>query len=218
MTDLVHKVNSTVLQEVDILIGKLQGAEACLEHGYARLGLLLTEVSEKEFWHDVDGCKSMNDYIRLLGEKYNRGRTQIYNYFATVKELRPYVTEQQLDDMGISKARELKSATKRSGFPPSQEIISEAVKPETTIEKVRELLFNSGNPAPENKGTWFDLAGFPVTPEELATINDAFEAACKTDPIISQSLPAWARKKEWILRMAMEYLGSHGEAANRGEA
>src|SRR5579885_555742 len=100
-----------VLTEVNSLIDKLAKAEAGLEKGYARLGFLLTEVSEKGYWRG--DYESFGAYMQALSERYGRGRTQLYAYFSTVRELKPYVDEKQLNDMGIAKAGEIKRSEER---------------------------------------------------------------------------------------------------------
>lgn len=208
---------NVTLAKVDKLISELLTAEGLLEHGYAKLGYLLTEVSEHRYW-EAAGLESFGEYIKSLSEKYNRGRTQLYHYFSTVKELKPYLTEDQLNEMGIAKANEIRKSVKQTGFPPKEEIISEAVKPGVTTATVRKLLFEATNRPADEKGTWMDFEGFYVTEDERLVIRSAFEAAWRTDPIVSKSVPDWTRRKEAVLRMAMEYLAEHGDKAEKGEA
>jgi len=205
------------LKAVQTLIENLLQAEGLLEHGYAKLGYLLTEVSEHRYWLAA-GFESFGEYIKSLSEKYNRGRTQLYHYFSTVKELKPYLKEAQLNEMGIAKANEIRKSVKQTGFPPKDEIIEQALKPEVTTAIVRKLLFESTNRPPDEKGTWMDFEGFYVTPDERLVINSAFEAAWRTDPVVQKDVPAWVRRKEAILRMAMEFLAEHGDKSERGEA
>lgn len=197
--------------QVDKLIASLLGAEKMLDGGYARLGLLLSEVNEKQYWKEL-GQESFGQYVKTLSEKYNRGRTQLYAFFSTAKELRPYITEQQLTDMGIAKASEIKKSLKRTSVPPSDEIIAQAVNPKVTNKELKKLLFDSTNQTQEEKGTWVDIGGCYFNEEELLVYRSAREAALRTDPIVNtKDTPEWTQTKEFILRTCMEYLAAHGE-------
>jgi hypothetical protein len=201
-----------VLKQVDNLVEKLAAAESNLEHGYAKLGYLLTEVSDNGYWRGQ--YESFGKYIALLGEKFSKGRTQLYNYFSTVRELKDHVSESQLTEMGITKASELRRAVKNSGVGPSQEIISAAADPAVTVAEVRKLLFDAKQiPAEETeKSEWLDLeAAFYVTADEKLIIQEAIKLAERTDPIIQNNLKPSARIKEVILRFAIEYANSHGD-------
>lgn len=199
-----------ILKEVDLLAESLRKAEDLLECGYAEFGSLLVVVSQDELWRQTEH-KTFDAYVRGLGARYDLGRTQIYKCYGVVRELSPYLSTEQLNQIGISKAQELKSATKRSGVGPSEEIVAEAIKKETKIDDIRKLLFAEGNPAPENKGVWYPTEGFWVTEEEKQILDDADAAAWRTDPVVQETIPAWARKKESRLRQAMNFLADHGE-------
>lgn len=201
-----------VLHRIDFLVTRLAMAEESLEQGYAKLGYLLTEVSEKGYWRGQ--YESFGKYVLAVGDKFSKGKTQIYNYFSTVRELKDHVSETQLGQMGISKASELRRAVKSSGVGPSQEIISEAVKPEVTVADVRKLLFDAKQIPAEDaeKSQWLDLeAAFYVTADEKTVIQEAIKLAERTDPIIQKDIKQSARMKEIILRFAIEYANSHGE-------
>ena len=202
---------SSVFEQIDSLIQKLLAAETKLDHGYAKLGLLLTEVSEKELWRGAFPC--FDDYLSSLCERFHRGRTQIYTYFSSVREMRPYLSEEQMNKIGISKLNELKKTTKKLGFPPANEVIETALDPEKTVSDVRKSVAQNHNLTPqEQNGTWLDLGGFFVTPEERTVITESFQAAWRTDPVISPTVKETIRTKEAILRLAMEYLSVHSAA------
>lgn len=207
--DLVHP-----MEQVDVLIDKISRAEILLEFGYVKLGLLLTEVSEGDLWRgfsDENGVpyKNFNDYILEVGRKCKRGRSQLYNYFTTVRELKPFLSEEKIAELGISKAKLLKAATKQSGALPAETILEQISSPETTIEDTKKILAESGNPVDNNTGVWYAAEGFWVTEEERATLDDADDAARRTDPVIQNTLPAVVQRKEIRLRLAMEFLSSH---------
>lgn len=208
----------SIFDQIDSLISKLLAAESNLDHGYAKLGLLLIEVSERELWRDA-GYKSFDSYIKEICEKYHRGRTQIYAYFSSVREMRPYLTEGQMNEIGISKLNVLKKATKQLGFPPNNEVIQTALDPKTTVSDVRKQIAQEHRlTEEEQQGAWFDLGGFFVTQEEKLVLNEALQAAWRTDPVIQSTIKPEIRTKEALLRWAMEYLSTHADAAERGEA
>lgn len=201
----------TIFEQIDSLIQKLLSAEFGIDHGYAKLGLLLTEVSEQELWREA-GYKSFDAYLELLSEKYHRGRTQLYHYFSSVREMRPYLTEGQMNEMGISKLGVLKKATKELGFPPNQEVIQTALDPKKTVSDVRKAVAqNHKLTEEEQQGTWYDLGGFFVTDEEKLVIRSAFEASWRTDPVIQKTVKEQIRIKEGLMRLCMEYLSTHSE-------
>lgn len=208
----------TIFEQIDSLINRLLSKEGELDHGYAKLGLLLVEVSEQELWREA-GFKSFDTYLSTLIERYHKGRTQLYAFFTSVREMKPYLTEGQMNDMGITKLSELKKATKRLGFPPNNAVIDVALDPKATVSDVRKAVAQNHQLSPEEqKGTWLDLGGFMVSDEEKLVIREAFEASWRTDPVVQKSVKNEIRTKEGLLRMAMEYLSVHGEAAERGEA
>ena len=143
----------SIFDRIDSLLEGLLLRENQLDHGYATLGLLLTEVSEKELWRGA-GFTSFDKYLTSLIDKYHRGRTQIWNYFSSVREMKPYLTEGQMNTMGISKLNVLKRATKQLGFPPNDTVIKAALDPESSVyvrrevgRKARDVHFSAARPS-----------------------------------------------------------------------
>lgn len=216
-TELVAQ-HTTIFEQIDSLISCLLTKESDLDHGYAKLGLLLVEVSEQELWREA-GFKSFDTYLTTVIEKYHKGRTQMYAIFTSVREMRPYLTEGQMNDMGITKLNQLKKATAKLGFPPNNAVMEIALDPKSTVADVRKAVAqNHQFTEEEAKGTWFDLGGFFVSDDERLVIRGAFEASWRVDPVIQKSVKNEIRTKEGLLRMAMEFLATHGETSERGEA
>lgn len=217
MTKVIVKMEGTVvnidrgaaaecLKQVDDLASKLAATEGSLEHGYAKLGYLLFLVHRNEYWRAEH--ESFGNYILHVGEAYNRKRTQLYHYFSTVRELVPYVSEEQLNTMGISKAAALKKGLKTLGsFPP--ETINRACDQKVTVQDLRGILGFAANPQPEEGETWLDQEGFYVTVDERKVIEAADLAALRADPPVQSDVPSWVRRKEARLRQAMEFLAVH---------
>ena len=194
-------------EKIDTLITQLLTAESQLDNDYVKLGHLLFDVQKNLYWK-YTGYNSFGEYMLSLADKYNKGRTQLYQYVATVRELAPYVTEEQMNEMGIAKAMSLKSSVKRTGFPPSEEILQQALNPKVTTKELRNILYVADGVVDE-KGTWMDREGFYVTEEERLVIQSADAAALATDPAVQQDVPDWVKRKEIALRQAMEFLGAH---------
>lgn len=199
-----------VLAQIDKLVYDLSAAEANLEQGYATLGWLLTEVSENKLWQGK--FESFGSYMIDLGSRFNRGRTSLYGYMSTVRDLKDYVSSKQLTEMGVSKAGELRRAVKATGTAPTPEILEKAVQPSVSVKDVRKLLYDTKQVGESEPGEWLDLdmSGF-VTPDQKLLILSAFKAADRTDPVIQPTMKSSARNIERLTRFAMEYLNAHAE-------
>ncbi len=208
-TDIEQLEAKTAAAKVDVLITQLLTAESQLDNDYVKLGHLLYDVQKNLYWNYV-GFSSFGEYMLSLADKYNKGRTQLYQYVATVRELSPYINETQMNEMGIAKALVLKGSIKRTGFPPEQDIIDKAIDPNITSRVLRTILCKADGVIDE-KGIWIDREGFYVTEEERLVIQSGDAAALKSDPAVAVDAPDWVKRKEISLRQAMEFLGSHGE-------
>lgn len=201
----------STLAQIDELVSKLAFAEQKLEHGYAQLGFLLSEVSEKNYWRGQ--YKSFGEYIAQLGDKFSLGRTQLYSYLGTVRDLKDHLSEQELTQIGIGKATELRRAVKSmGGLSPSPELIKEAIKSTVSVKDLRKLLFDAKQVGEQQDGIWLDLdmSGY-VTEDQKLLILSAFKAADRTDPVIQTTMKASARNIERMTRFAMEFLNAHPE-------
>lgn len=208
----------SIFEQIEMMIQGILTREVALDHGYAHLGGLLVQVSEQELWREA-GFKSFDKYLEQLSEKYHRGRTQLYAYFSSVREMRPYLSETQMNEIGISKLNVLKGATKKLGFPPNSEVIEVALDAKSTVSDVKKKIAQTHQlNEEEQEGTWFELGGFFVTPEEKLVLKEAFEAAWRTDPVIQKTVKEQIRLKEGLIRLGMEYLSTHGEQVEEGVA
>lgn len=216
-TEILQGEIVPVLEQIDTLIQRLLAAESNLDHGYAKLGMLLTDVSEQELWRE--DFQSFDQYLSSLTEKYHRGRTSLYQYFSAVREMRPYLSEEQMNVMGISKLSVLKKATRELGFPPNTAVMETALDPQTTVSDVRKAVAQNHKLTPEEQeGTWYDLGGFFASAEERLVIRSAFEASWRTDPVVQKTVKESVRLKEGLLRLSMEYLATHSEGVESGTA
>lgn len=193
---------------METLVSKLAEAENQLETGYAQLAFVLADVSKNRYWEG--SYESFGDFMNHLHTKFNLGKRQLYNYLSVARELGTDVSQQQLNDMGISKALVLRDAKKASGTVPELSVKA-AQDPQVTVKDLKQLLYDSkALPKPQD-GDWLDLDfSCYVTPEERETFNDAANAARHSDPSISETLSESAARKEILMRWAMSFLSDHG--------
>ncbi len=212
---IVRKTDSPavgILGEVDRLLGEVVAGEAMLDVNWMKLGTLLEEVQVKEHWRGT--FKSFGAYLMELQVRYKRGRSQLYNYISTVHELRGKLTDEQLAQIGIAKARALTDGIKSTGrlLPAAVEV---ALQPESTVEDIRKTIFTGENQ--DEKGNWYTLTGFMVSKDEKETLDLAFETAHRTDPMPPKDWKPWQILKDSLLKMAMEFISSHPEVETFGE-
>jgi hypothetical protein len=194
-------------EEIYNQLEEIMNAEQGLEHGYARFASLIVRFKKTEAWRDL-GYRSFDAFMEELKERYHRGRTQLYNYVGVAEKLLPLVSEKTLNEIGISKAIELKRAVS-SGGKITESVIETARNPKTTIKELRAILQGAYNlPENERPGTWFDFGGTYLTAEEKA----AFTEACKiamTVLELSKAQPEWAQRKAIMLAFAQEFTAAH---------
>lgn len=205
---IINAEAQSKLAEVETLAAKLGAAEAQLEHGYGALACRLKEVSENRYWEGT--YKSFGEFLTHLKDKHNVGRSQLYAYLSTARELDGDVTEAQLSEMGISKALVLRDAKNANSLLPA-DAVTKALDPAVTTKDLKKILFKANTPELE-QGNYIDLGfEFMVTAEEASVFNAAANAARHMDPPISDTLKPSAQSKEIALRWAMEFLGSHSD-------
>lgn len=216
VSDEEKKAAAEVAAEINVLLDTIHGDEVALARNFAKLGTALIKVRANKYWLLWEH-KTFGDYIESIRERVGKGRTQIYAVIGVAEKLLPMVSEEDLADMGITKATELKRALS-SGQAVTKELVAHARDPKTTIESLRAELFeNKVNPT-EPRGIYFDFGGAYLSSDEKAEITRAFDVACRVDPVIDQALPEHARRKEVFLRWAREFLATYEALTERGEA
>ena len=196
------------------LLAKIYGEldDACanefkLEQSWTRLGGMLLEFKQGEHWRKT-GFEGFPEFMLTLRDRYNRGKTQLWSYLTVVENLLPAIGAETLEEIGISKALELKRAVKKSGKAIPQEIIELARKQATTIKQLRAELGAAFNIEPGEKGTWFDFDGCFMTPEERKEFLDAIRLT-KTLLAIGNDVPEHIQRKEIFTTWAKEFVGTH---------
>jgi hypothetical protein len=175
--------------EIDSLLDLICAHELRLSHSYARLGSLLREVKVNMFWVTY-GFERFSSYLEHVREKIDRRRSQVYAILSVAEVLLPHISEDKLEEIGISKAHELKRLVKQGGrvdafisdsdavgmlgdYPiVSVRIMDYALDPKVTAAqlrvKVNELLHIHEAP----QGLWLEIDGFYATPEERKEIEE----------------------------------------------
>jgi hypothetical protein len=177
----LNKDNAVQLgSEIDTLLDQITSHELRLASSYARLGGLLREVKNQQYWM-VYGYDRFSSYLSFICEKIGRQRSQVYAILTVAETLLPLVSEEQLESVGISKAHELRRLVKQGGNINSEvlddrnqtedtlgtvQLMDYASRPNVTAAmlrvKVNELLHCHEGPS----GNWIDLGGFYTDPEE----------------------------------------------------
>ena len=195
-----------VLAEVEKTVAELSGVETNLEHSYVHLGSMLARISNNGYY-TLLGFPSMAKYIEDLATKYNKGRAQLFGYTSTAKALLPFIDADQLNAIGISKAKELTKAVKATQTRPSDDILAAAIDPKVTIATLRKLLYDLHKVPGTEKGTWYDklAQGFYATPEEAQSLDAAFEKALRIANL-PEATPDHMKRKVALYAWAQEFL------------
>lgn len=191
-------------------LGEIVPTEAALDHSYARLGSLLAAFKSGEYWRGL-GYANFDAFMLELRETYNRGRSQLYAYCSVAERLLPMVSADTLDQMGISKAQEVKRAICGGpGRKITEEVLAAALNPKVTIKELRAVLHAAYNITDDNRptGQWFDFGGAYLTADE----KELFVGAVKVGMHIlniKPETPDWIQRKEVLMAMAGEFYGTH---------
>ena len=185
-----------------------------LEQSWIRLGVLLSSFKAQEYWRQFKEYPTFDDFISELKHRFNRGRTVLYGYLAVAEVLLPTMSADVLEKMGISKALELKRALKTlDGKPLPAGLLEAALDPSKTTTELRGAIGSALHITEEPKGTWLDLQGFFMLPDERKEFKEAFLA---TEGLLglSNSLPDHIRRKCVIIAWMQEFYGTHAAEFN----
>lgn len=204
---IVTKLAQEKLEEVDSLVSNLAAAETQLERGYAKLGCLLNEIQENLYWQGY--YESYGEFLAHIQEVYGISKSQLYNYRAAAHDLIGSVTEEQMNQMGISKALTLRAA-KRNNQTIPDDVIAKALDKSVTVEDLKQILFESHHIERPEDEDWISLDfSCYVSEEEKNTIQTAMKIAKQIDPPIAGTLPDHMQQKEILLRFAIEFLNTY---------
>lgn len=180
-----------VSEEIDVLVGQICSHELRLAGSYARLGSKLREVKVKQYWQAY-GYDRFSSYLEMIREKIDRRRSQVYAILSVAEALLPYMSEDQLEEIGITKAHELRRLVKEGGNlnayinieidDPQKgmridqrepdvclttvQLMDYAARPDVTAVRLRAAVNSVLHVHEGPLGTWVDFGGAYLTTEE----------------------------------------------------
>ena len=173
-----------VQEEISELMFQISSHEVRLARSYARLGAMIREVKTQQYWVTY-GYNRFTEYLEVIREKIGRERSQMYGYLSVAESLLPALTEGQLEDIGYSKAQELRRLVQQGGnihieiTDPSNQsedtfgtikLTDYAADPKVTAKQLRVKINEILHLHEDAPGLWLDLSGFYATPDERKEI------------------------------------------------
>ena len=215
MTNLSHKKLDVeqacdLQSEIYTELASLAAKENELDHSYVRLGALLVLYKQSESWR-AHGYANFDDFMEGLRARFNRARKTLYKYLGVVENLLPVVTAEDLNDIGISKAMELKYALSFPGRKITPEVLAAAKDENVTVKQLRAVLHLEYTLPPDQRptGTWFDCGGWYMDKEERVEFVEAIKVGMAVLGIRKET-PEWQQRKLIIMTALQEFLAAHG--------
>jgi hypothetical protein len=207
-----------LVTEINTAIGDVRDGYSAYIKNFAKLGTLLLEVRDNKYWLLYDSSaggpfESFGAYLERIKEQTTLGKTQLWKTISVSERLLPYSNEEQITEMGISKAAELAKYIKDTGCKPPQDTIDLAVSEESTVIDVKKALYGDKFQAPEN--TNYHSIEFYSTDEEWQTLKDAFYIAERVPDPIPENVTEPAKNKEILLRLSMEFISSNAHLVSQ---
>jgi hypothetical protein len=206
-------MSENLRSEIDDLLEQINSHQLRLSHSYARLGGMLSEVEKSKEWVNW-GFESFPRYMAYVGEKIDRRKSQMYAVLSVATDLLPYLTEEKLEAIGITKAHELRRFVNTSGLRPDVmlhggdvQLMEFAADPKVTAAQLRVEVNKLLHQDEEPQGLWFDLGGCYFTVEEKLTWQRAVELG-KQMAEVASSTSEHGQLKAALLLMAQEVIGS----------
>ena len=117
--------------------------------------------------------------------------------------------EQQLEQIGITKAIKLRQAKDYALVLPPV-IVQAALDSKITAKELKKVISLALKMPEEEDGDWLDLEmEFMVTPEQRAFAEQVIHAAMHTDPVTKMTVSKAAQMWDVFEKLGMEYLGAH---------
>lgn len=201
-------------ERVDKLLKSIGDNEWELGKRFVQLGNALLKVRQTKAWENW-GFESFGGYIDSIRSLIDKGRTQLYATISVAEKLLPVVGEAKLEQMGITKAAELKKAVV-DGKVPSDDLINKALDPKTGVKELRAGVFKETKQPENEKGVYHDWGGAYLTPEEKTEFDRAFAVAEK-ELELKPDIPNHIRTKEVFLAFAREFLSTYEKPVNDAE-
>ena len=213
-------------EDINGLLEQISSHQLRLSHSYARLGNLLLRAKNEQLWIPL-GYARFSSMIEDIGKKIDRRRSQMYAILSVAEVLSPYLSEGDLEMIGIAKSHELRRFVKQSGRRPDVVIreggsaddqpflldappltlSSYAADPATTAAllhvEVNKLLHQEEQP----QGYWYESQGFYLLPDEKKEIEQFWNIGKSILGLADEVSPhIW--KKEVMLAAARECIAT----------
>lgn len=205
--DVFDEPADTLKVEIDSLLSSIRNQERSLATSQARLGWKLLQVQKEKRWVGW-GFESFGGYIDAVRGYIDRGRASVYVMISVAEKLLPSISEEDLDNMGISRAQELARFVNQSGRQVPTHLLEMALDNGKRISELHVAVLEELNERGEVKGNWFDVGGFYALPDEKKELEQAFGWA-KNILELNPDLPDHQVRKEIILALARDFLSSN---------
>ena len=199
-------------EEIDSLLDQINSHELRLDGKRMRLGFLLREAEVSGKWKDW-GFERLSLYIAYVGNKINRQKSQVYAILSVATDLHDHISEEELEQIGITKAQELRRFVKEGRrldvvIPDSDMTLAQyAAQPKVTAAQLRvqvnRLLHQEETP----QGYWFDLGGCYFLPDEKKTWLRAVELG-KQQAGVKRETSEHQQLQQALVLIAQEVIGS----------
>lgn len=200
----------SIQKDIEVITKTILAEKQSLESNFVKLSQKIDLVRRKKYWLLGD-YKNFGEYIEDCERRFGLKHSQLYVGMKVTRNLLPSVPENDLVEMGISKAGVLSKYVEQSGQQNiPEEILETARNPKKTKDELdAEVNSRLHNVVPE-KGTWRSIPGFFAHDDEWKEIEEAMQLASSIDPVISNSIPMWMQVKEQLLRLSREFFAAWG--------
>lgn len=192
--------------EIDSLLDSIHGQEKSLATNYVHLGKKMLRVQQGQYWREW-GYPSVAAYYQSVGARIGRQRAQMYNYVSVAEKLLPYVSEQDLEAMGISRAQELARFVKQTGRIVTPHLLEAALDPNKNIAELHAEVMQAANAKGEVRGSWWEpFGGSYYDLDERKEVQMAVQIAMKD---VDPTHPEHIQRKHVILALVREFISSN---------
>ena len=195
-----------VLFQVTARAEEMAKQEDILERGYARLGYMLLEVAEMQYWRI--SYNTFREYVSSVATRARKTAGQLMRYFLTVRDLMDTFSIEQLETIGITKAMRLRQAKDYALVLPP-DIIKAALDPTLTVRDLKKVISVTLKMS-DDDGDWLDLEmEFLVTPEQRSFAEQVISTAMHTEPLTKSTVSKSAQMWDVFEKLGQEFLGAH---------
>lgn len=197
--------NEVLLARVDTLLDETRATEDRLHRNFLEIGVAMLAVQRAKAW--IVRARSWDSYVMDCGKRFGRGRSSLYGYTSVAERLLPHMPAEQLIEMGISKAQPLAQYARHHDGRLPIDLVESAINPKVGADDFRAEVAKLQH-GTEDKGAWYEIPGFFVTPEEKEEIERGFVRATEVEPL-PEDCPEWLKNKIIVQRLVAEFLSTY---------